>query len=376
MRGLGIVRSLGRRGIPVWVLTDAHSMAAASRYCRRTLQWPAGDETQRLNYLFALAEKYHLQGWALYPTEDEDVALVARHHKALAEQFALTTPDWEIMRWAYDKRFTYELAERVGVNYPWTYYPASREELAALECAYPVILKPAFKEGFSHFAHDKAWRVENRDELLARYDEACKEVAPEAVMVQELIPGGGETQFSYAALCKEGRSLAWLVARRARQYPIDFGRASTYVETVHRPEIEEPARRLLAEMGFTGLIEVEFKRDPRSDCYKLLDLNARVWGWHTLGDRAGVDFSYLLWRMVHGEELAEVRGRTGVRWIRMLTDLPAVARGIRGGTLSVREFLGSFRRPMEFAVFAFDDPVPALVEIPLLVRIIWKRGAI
>jgi predicted ATP-grasp superfamily ATP-dependent carboligase len=157
---------------------------------------------------------------------------------------------------------------------------------------------------------------------------------------------------------------------------LEFGRASTYVETVNRPEIEEPARRLLSEIGFTGLVEVEFKQDPRTGCYKVLDINARVWGWHTLGDRAGVDFSYLLWRMVHGETVQEAKGRAGVRWIRMLTDLPAVARQVRAGTLSLRDYLGSFRRPMEFAVFAFDDPLPALVEVPLLVRITWKRGAI
>ena len=66
-RGLGIVRSLGRRGIPVWVLTSEHSMAAASRYNRRTLAWPSGTEEQQLSYLLDLATKYHLQGWALFP---------------------------------------------------------------------------------------------------------------------------------------------------------------------------------------------------------------------------------------------------------------------------------------------------------------------
>ena len=48
--------------------------------------------------------------------------------------------------------------------------------------------------------------TETREELLARYDEACSQVAPDLVMVQELIPGGGNTQFSYAALCLDGRT--------------------------------------------------------------------------------------------------------------------------------------------------------------------------
>src|SRR5437870_12689080 len=54
-RGLGVVRSLGRRGIPVWVLTDEHLIAGTSRYARRRLAWPLGDESRQVNYLLDLA---------------------------------------------------------------------------------------------------------------------------------------------------------------------------------------------------------------------------------------------------------------------------------------------------------------------------------
>src|SRR2546425_1189608 len=375
-RGLGIVRSLGRRGIPVWVLTDEHLIAAASRYTRRRLPWPATGEAQQLDYLLALGVQHRLDGWLIFPTNDEDVALVARHHTRLMEQFLLTVPPWEVIRWAYDKRLTYRLASELGVDYPWTCCPISREEVAALDCAFPVILKPAIKKGFNRFIHDKAWQVEDREALLRRYDEARALIDPCLIMVQELIPGAGEAQYSYAALCMHGRPLAWLVARRTRQYPIDFGRSSSYVETVDQPEVEEPAQRLLAAMRYTGLVEVEFKRDSRDGRYKLLDVNPRVWGWHTLGRRAGVDFPYLLWRLIHGEPVPEVRGRPGVRWVRMVTDLPAVVGEIWRGQLSPRAYLQSLRGPLEFAVFAADDPLPALVEVPLLSYLAWKRGAV
>src|SRR5205823_461942 len=116
-------------------------------------------------------------------------------------------------------------------------------------------------------------------------------------------------QFSFAALCRDGRPLASVVARRTRQWPRDFGRASTYVETIDAPEVEEVARAVLAALRFAGLVEVEFKRDPRDGRLKLLDINPRAWGWHTLGARAGVDFAYLLWRMLNGEDVPELRGR-------------------------------------------------------------------
>src|SRR5690242_21612618 len=202
---LGIVRSLGRRGIPVWVITNnrRHALAAVSRHTRRHLVWPATDEAARLDYLLELGQRHGLDGWVIYPTDDADAALLARHEAALAERFALTTPSWEAMRWAHDKRLTYELAANLGVDHPWTYSPRGPEDLSSLDLAFPVILKPAVKTRHDRFTNARAWRVDNRRELLERYAEACKLVVPETIMVQELIPGSGEVQLSFAALAAD-----------------------------------------------------------------------------------------------------------------------------------------------------------------------------
>ena len=146
-----------------------------------------------------------------------------------------------------------------------------------------MIIKPALREAYNPLTVAKAWRVDDRRSLIARYDEACSMMAPELIMIQEVIPGWGEAQFSYAALCQDGRPLASVVARRARQYPMDFGRFSTYVETIDDPGVVEPSVRLIEAARYTGLVEVEFKRDPRDGRFKVLDVNPRVWGWHTLG---------------------------------------------------------------------------------------------
>ena len=229
-RALGVVRSLGRRGVPVWVIRDGDdALAARSRYARRRLDWPRSEANAQLTFLLGLA-KNGADGFALIPSGDESAAFVARNHDALSARYAVTVPPWATMRFAYDKRLTYPLARGLGLDVPWT--AARREradlaDLAAREIRYPVVLKPAFKETFNRLTAAKAWRVDDRAALLRRYDEACALVAPETIMVQELIPGGGEAQFSYAALCADGEPLAALTARRTRQYPADFGRAST-----------------------------------------------------------------------------------------------------------------------------------------------------
>jgi len=133
------------------------------------------------------------------------------------------------------------------------------------------------------------------------------------------------------------------------------------------------ADRLLRALDYTGLVEVEFKQDARDGRFKLLDVNPRVWGWHTLGARAGVDFPYLMWLLLQGEEIKETHGRPGVGWMRLVTDLPVAAREIIGGRLPLREYLSSFRRPLESAVYACDDLLPGLLELPLLFYLSFKR---
>ena len=48
---LGIVRSLGRHGIPVWVLGDRFSLAAGSRYTRRVISVEGTDEAAQVDFL-------------------------------------------------------------------------------------------------------------------------------------------------------------------------------------------------------------------------------------------------------------------------------------------------------------------------------------
>ena len=374
-RGLGVVRSLGRQGIPVWVLTqEGQNLGATSRYASRSLSAPSGeDEHRQLDFLLELATREGLAGWVLFPTTDDAVTLIARHHELLAQSYRLTTPPWDLLCWGCDKRLLHCLARDLGIDQPWTLCPRNREELAAVDCPFPVILKPAMRLGFNPLVRDKAWRVEDRTSLLARYDEACRLMLPQMLMVQEVLPGWGESQFSYAALCEDGYPLASLVARRLRQFPMDFGRFSTFVESAADRRVAALARRLLAAMRFTGLVEVEFKRDPRDGKFKVLDVNPRVWGWHSLGARAGVDFSYLAWLLARGEPLPEVRGHPGEHWIRMGADLPMAFQEILRGRLSLRSYFNSLRGSLECSMFAWDDPLPGLLGLPLFAAMAARR---
>ncbi len=152
----------------------------------------------------------------------------------------MPTADWEIVRWAWDKRNTYQMAEGVGIPIPWTRYPMSVDDLSEFDSLTPPFaIKPAIKEHFIYATRVKAWCANSHVELRQLVRKALDLAGPGEVMVQEVIPGGGSQQYSYCAFFRDGSAVGSMVARRRRQHPLQFGRASTYVQTVDVPLLEE-----------------------------------------------------------------------------------------------------------------------------------------
>jgi D-aspartate ligase len=375
-QGLGIVRSLGRRGIPVCVVDNEHSVSRFSRYTRDFVRVPdLRDERKTVDTLLDVGERMGLRGWVLYPTRDETVAAISRYRSELVKIFKVPTPDWSSVQWAWDKRNSYQMAQELGIPTPATHYPEDVDQLSALDGHEPPFaIKPAIKEHFIYATKAKAWCANSHAELRTLFQKAAALVPRGEVMVQELIPGGGSQQFSYCAFFRNGRPVGKMVTRRRRQHPLQFGRASTYVETVDVPVIEELSERFLRAIDYYGLVEVEYKLDPRDSQYKLLDVNARTWGYHSLGARAGLDFSYMLFCDQVGLPVSSASVRPGLGWVRLTTDFPAACMAMLAGDVDLKSYIKSLRSCSTEAVFSAKDPLPFLAEIFMLPYLAVKRG--
>ena len=278
------------------------------------------------------------------------------------------------MGWAADKRKTHELAVALGVPTPLTAWPRTADEAAELDVTFPVAIKPAFKERFIRATGAKAWRADSRSELVDLFRRASEIVPGEEVMVQELIPGGGTNQLAYCAFFKGGKAIASMQVRRRRQHPSEFGRASTYVETIDRAEVEEHSLAVLRHLDYYGLVELEYKFDVRTGTCKLLDINTRTWGYHTLGAAAGIDFPRLLFLDQIGEQLPAQRARIGVKWFRLLTDLPTGVLDVLARRISPGSYLRSLAEADVEAVWDLHDLRPWFAELVLLPYLIVTRG--
>src|SRR5689334_1993011 len=148
-QGLGIVRSLGRVGVPVCVIDDEHSISRFSRYTTHGVLVPdLRQEGPTVEALLHLGRSLNLQGWVLFPTRDEIVATLARNRSILSQMFRVPVPEWKTVDWMLDKRNTYQLAKQLNIPFPRTWSPLTEEAIDQIDSPFPLVLKPAIKEHF------------------------------------------------------------------------------------------------------------------------------------------------------------------------------------------------------------------------------------
>jgi predicted ATP-grasp superfamily ATP-dependent carboligase len=367
---LALARSFGRKGIPVALVTNDHPLPTFSRYVGRTFDWPGATSAGAAAWLVALAAEHDLKNWLLLPCADNEVRLVAENQDQLRTRFQIMGTPWQSLQHLCNKQLLVQVAEKAGIAVPKSYPVESVEDAARIDVTFPVILKPAMRMRRNALTSAKAWRAETRDELIDLYRKAAALQGQDGVVVQEYIPGGGEAQFSYAALWSNNSPVAELAARRARQYPVEFGYTSTFVEIVDNDEVKAISRKLLSSVGFEGLVEVEFKHDARVGAYKILDVNPRSWSWLSLCEAGGLDFPELILNLGVAPVL---QASVGHAWVHVPRDIVASIHLLLLSRLSIGAWLQSYRQKLTFAVFAADDMRPALLELPTTILRVLKR---
>ena len=109
VNGFGVVRSLGRMGIPVIGLySDDSQPGRFSRYCRAQ-RIPPLESSVALDELCEVGR--HHGRPVLFPTSDEAVQFVSNHRAPLDECFRFLMPAADTLDRIIDKAGTWELAE-------------------------------------------------------------------------------------------------------------------------------------------------------------------------------------------------------------------------------------------------------------------------
>jgi peptidoglycan/xylan/chitin deacetylase (PgdA/CDA1 family) len=129
------------------------------------------------------------------------------------------------------------------------------------------------------------------------------------LLVQSHVQGVGLGVFF---LLVDGQPRARFGHRRLHEVP-HRGGVSSLRESFRLPEVERHALQTLQRMGWNGVAMLEYRWQPRTGRFRLLEVNARFWGSLHLALAAGVDFPRLLLDAWLGAREPEPRWKSGIR---------------------------------------------------------------
>ncbi len=361
--GLSFARSLGRAGVPVTGITmHPHEFGARSHYLREVRR-ASGDAAVLADLRAAADGKRPL----LLPERDDHVELVLRHWSEVTALYDLPMPpDPEVARRLRRKSTLPEEAARAGVLTPPTVAADSEETLRSLELRPPFLLKPVEGQHFGGSFGEKVLVAETADVLVGLWREARRRGFD--TVVQELVPEAHEKIWSlFTYIGRSGRPLATVTGVKVRQGPIYFGTSAVF-RTSPEPRVRELGLRLLETAGYRGFGHVEFAHDHRDGEFKLLEVNTRVPMWGGVAMSRYLDMARIAYDDLCGRPEPEPRDfGDEVSWSFLAKDLWVSLAMARRRELTPREFLGPYlHRKKVRAVFAADDPLPALAVLPYL----------
>lgn len=360
---LGVVRSFGRRNISVIYLDSApSSMVRYSRYINKRLKWTSIKESET-GFIKALLDfgKQTNCGMVIIPTGDREVLALSKYQHELKQFYHLPVPSYATVQNLVNKKNFYRLLTEKQVAHPTTFFPVDLNELRLMgrKIPYPYIIKPADSLSFRENFAKKCFVIKSPQEL----DLAVNRLRDKNldVMIQEIIPGK-EIYMAYLYFNEKSEPLAVCGYDKLRQFAPDFGSGS-FCRSIFRSTPIGLAIQLLTEIGYHGIAEPEFKKDPRDGKYKLLEINARTSTENSLSAACGLDIEYIAYLDVTGQEVKDLGSpRSGILWVDDFFDLFSCLVQLKQGRLGMKEIVRSLKAKKVHSVAAWDDLIPFLVH--------------
>jgi D-aspartate ligase len=361
---LGLIRNFQKGNIPTIVLTSKtkKQIFSFSKYCISiTCPDPIINEKEFIDFLLNIGKEIKLKG-VLFPTNDNDLYLLLKHRALLEEYFIFPIADLNIVDKLLNKHKFYMTLEELDIPHPKTYFPNTVDELSKIseEISFPCIIKPAYSGYFRYDFQKKFFIVRNKEELKQYFTIGINR--NHKLIIQEIILGNTNNQYGLNAFYdKNHNSHGIFMYNKIREWP-DFGGVGCYLESVEIPELEKITTSLIKNINYYGIVDVEFKKDPKDNTYKLIEINPRVWLENSLPTRYGLNIPYLAYIQTIGKNEEKcIFSKNSVKWFNLYEDVPAVLYNIKKGTLNFNEWIKSYKGKKEYAIFTGDDPLPAFV---------------
>ncbi|HEV2901877.1 MAG TPA: hypothetical protein VGW30_01315 [Gaiellaceae bacterium] len=361
--GLAVTRSLGRAGIPVTGISwNPHDFGLKSRYLaeKRLVE---GDRA----VLDAVRAEAAGDRVILFPERDEHVEWALDHWEDAKAVADMPLPeDREAVVRLRRKDILPQVAAEADVPSPGTVLADGDDAVREAGLRPPMVVKAVEGQEFALTFGQKALVAESVDEALAVAQQASERGFQ--TIVQEIVPDSHERIYSLLAyVARDGRPLVTLVGRKVRQGPLRFGTSAVF-EVDYEPTVLDQGLRLLQAAGYTGIAHVEFAQDPRDGEFRVLEVNTRLPVWAALAANRHLDLPRIVYDDLSGRDVSPLPTfKDELTWVYLAKDVHVSLQMARRRELGPRRFLREYlRQPKARAIFARDDPWPAVASLTYL----------
>ncbi len=273
---LGVARTLGRRGVRVYaVVEDAFTPVAVSRYLTKAFVWDncPNDSRAFVKAMSLIADRIACPMIILIPMDDLSAVSVAENAVDLSRWFLIPRVLPQVPHKLANKACLQSLCTQIGISSARSVVPRCFDDVRSFVAStgFPVVVK-ASEQWLPVNDHFCTKVIETRDELfdLCEYYEYQ---GKHSIIIQEHIPG--EDWIAHGYYNSEKNLSLTFVGRKLVAYPNEAGSTALGLSTLN-PELQYESERLLKSVAYSGIIDMDWRKDARDGQYKLLDCNPRI----------------------------------------------------------------------------------------------------
>lgn len=357
---VGIARSFGRLGVPVFaVVEDSCTPLATSRYVTKAFVWK-GWPRDRKAFLLAMSTIGQIinRPTILIPMDDLSAVFTTENAIALSRWFLLPELSGNLSHELANKASFYSLCTRTGIPCARSVVPHSTDDVRDFikQTTFPIVVKAAEQWRLLHGRYNVKV-IKTREELFKFYEQNQFGEHPQQMILQEYVPG---KDWIYHGYCNFKMNLYLsFTGKKLLDYPPGAGSTASGI-SLRNDALRSQSEEFLRAISYSGITDIDWRQDERDGQYKIMDCNPRVgMNFRMFENSAAID-------VVRAQHL-NLTGRS-IECADMINNRLFIVESyyflslVRGGRNALKTEEG--RHPpesIEFAWWGGDDMLPFLV---------------
>ena len=343
VNALGIIRALGKTKQYYLIAIGRDNKKNIARWSKHLNEMVYLDKDE-IELEVLLKNKENWKNAYIIPTSDDGVRQLQVNFKRLDVYYTPLTDPKNIGNILNKKQFV-KICENASIPVPKHYSSYHSIE-------YPVIFKPEseqVKQLFMDKFNKGVLVIHNKNDLPSLDKDILEiSVAQQYITGNDLFFTGG---YSY-----KGDIQLIMAAKKIIQRPPSGG-DTVVAKSIHNEKLIEYSKRLLKEISYTGLFDIEFKYSQLEQDFYIIEMNSRSAKWISFPELLGLPV--IKQSLDPDQQPCKTSYKTGALWVDIYGLLGNLAK-YSSAWKSIVKYFYYLIMARNFAVFDRRDMVPFL----------------